>query len=309
MEHDRLEPAFEIKQEKVAHEIEARRERREIAIERGVERVLLHECKALRVVAQRLYHALRQFGGSPRGPVDRHQARVEIGCLDRQPKRPARALKLSRLRVALEVHKKDHVVSGGKRHSAEIEAFEPLQTRPDDQHVRIDADDSRKMRGQDFVEKQAAEHRAREAALADEAGAEALEVEGHELDALAQRARQPVEAGQDVVGLAEEENLALLVRLGLDQGSDRAHCGREERPVRREAIGGSHCVPRSPHFLRPLARSRGPRARGSLTGSTARANSEHNSSGVRGLRANGFDPERPRQAREPGVMRNSRHYT
>src|ERR1700733_7092475 len=43
MQHDRLEPAFEVEQEKVAHEIKARRKGREIAFERGVERVLLHE--------------------------------------------------------------------------------------------------------------------------------------------------------------------------------------------------------------------------------------------------------------------------
>ena len=54
MQHDRLEPPFEVKQEKIAHEIEARRERREIALERGVERVLLHERIALGLVAKRL---------------------------------------------------------------------------------------------------------------------------------------------------------------------------------------------------------------------------------------------------------------
>ena len=49
-----------------------------------------------------------------------------------------------------------------------------------------------------------------------------------------------------VVRLAEEENLALDVRFSLDQRSDRAHRRREERAVRREAIGGSHGPPVRP---------------------------------------------------------------
>ena len=59
--------------------------------------------------------------------------------------------------------------------------------------------------------------------------------------------------GAHVVRLADQENLALHVRLGLDQGRDRAHSRRKERAVRREAIGGSHRVPVRPRW--PLARS------------------------------------------------------
>src|SRR6202042_5170 len=66
MQHDRLDPAFEIEQEKVAHEVEARRKGRETPFERCVERVLLHERIAFRVVAQRLHHALGQLLGPPR---------------------------------------------------------------------------------------------------------------------------------------------------------------------------------------------------------------------------------------------------
>ena len=50
-----------------------------------------------------------------------------------------------------------------------------------------------------LVEEQAAEHRARKAAFAGEAGVVVREVEGHELDALAQGRRQLVEAGGNVV--------------------------------------------------------------------------------------------------------------
>ena len=73
------------------------------------------------------------------------------------------------------------------------------------------------MRGQDVVEKQAAEHSAGKAAFAGELRVEAREVEGHELDALAQRRRQLVEARRHVVRLANEKYLALDVRFGLDQ--------------------------------------------------------------------------------------------
>ncbi len=100
------------------------------------------------------------------------------------------------------------------------------------------------MRRQDLGEEQAAEHRAREPALAGEAPVVGREVEGEEGDALASARRQPVEPGRHVLGLADEENLGALVRLGLDQRDDRAHCGRKERTVRRKAEGCAQEVPR-----------------------------------------------------------------
>ena len=244
MQHDRLEPAFEVEQEKVAHEIEARRQRREIAFERGVERVLLHERIALRLVAQRLGHALRQLLGPPRGAVDRHEPGVEVGRIERKPERAARALELARQRVALEVHEKDHVISGGERLVPEIEALEPLEARADDQHVGIDGDDPLEHDAGRISSRNRRRNTAREKRpLPARFGVEAREVEGHELDALAQGRRQLVEAGRHVVRLADEENLALDVGFGLDQGRDRAHSRRKERAVRREAIGGSHGPP------------------------------------------------------------------
>src|SRR5580692_9438429 len=206
MQNDRLETAFEVEQEKVAHEIEARRERRKISSERRVERVLLHERIAFRLVAQRLGHALRQLLGPPRGPIDRHESGVEVGRVERKAKRTARTLELARQRITLEVHEKDHVISGGERLVPEIEAFEALQAGADDQHVGIDGDDPFEMTRQDLIKKQTAEHRAGKAALAGELGVEALKVEGHELDALAQRRRQLVEARRHVVRLAYQEN-------------------------------------------------------------------------------------------------------
>ncbi len=96
------------------------------------------------------------------------------------------------------------------------------------------------MSRQDVVEKEAAEHRARKASLAGEVQVEAREVEGHERDALAQRGGQRVEARRHVVRLANQENLALDVGLGLDHGRDRAQSRRKESAVRRKAVGGSH---------------------------------------------------------------------
>src|SRR5258707_14725608 len=107
MQNDRLERTFEVKQEKVAHEIEARREGREIAFEHGVERILLHERIAPRLVAKRFRHALRQLLGTPRRAVDRHESGVEVRRVDRKAERLTRALELPRQRVALEVHEKD----------------------------------------------------------------------------------------------------------------------------------------------------------------------------------------------------------
>src|ERR1700734_3986946 len=124
MQNDRLETAFEVEQEKVTHEIEARRERRKISSQRRVERVLLHERVALRLVAKRPGHALGQLLGPPRGPVDRHEPGVEIRRIEGKPERAARTLELARQRVALEVHEKDHVVSGGERMPPGVEAFE-----------------------------------------------------------------------------------------------------------------------------------------------------------------------------------------
>src|SRR3984885_12332283 len=242
MQHDRLEPAFEVEQEKVAHEIEARREGHEIALERRVERILLHERIAPWRVAKRFRHALRQLLGPPRRAVDRHEASVEVGRVERKAKRAARSLKLTRQRVAFEVHEEDHVVSGGERPSAEVEIFELLESWSDDQHVRIDGDDPLKMSGQDFVKEQAAEHRTGKAPFAGELGVEAQEVESHELDAIAQWRQQPVETRRHVVWLAYEKNLALYVWFGLHHGCDRAHSRRKERPVRRETISGSHGV-------------------------------------------------------------------
>ena len=160
MEHDRLDPALEVEEEEVAHEIEPRRQRREIAFERRVERVLLVEGKPLGRVAKRSRHLLGERAAAPFGAVDRHQAGVEIGRVERKPERAAGALEPPRQRVALEVHVKDHVIGGGERPAAEIEALEPLEARADDEHVGIDRDDALEARGQDFVKKQAAKHRA-----------------------------------------------------------------------------------------------------------------------------------------------------
>ena len=52
-----------------------------------------------------------------------------------------------------------------------------------------------------------------------------------------------VETRRHVVRLADEEDFALPLRLRFDHGSDRAQSRRKERPIRREAIGGSHGPP------------------------------------------------------------------
>ena len=140
---------------------------------------------------------------------------------------------------------------------AEIEAFELLEAGADNEHVGIDRDDPLKARRQDFVEKQAAEDGAREAASAGEVGVEAGEVEGEELDAIAQSRRQIIEARRNIVRRADEKNLAPNARFGLDEGSNRAHRRRKKRAVRREAIGGSHAVsPYQRAWPRSLARQR-----------------------------------------------------
>src|SRR5271155_457587 len=99
MKHDRLDYSLEVEQEEVAHEIEARRQRREIAFERRVERILLVEREAFGRVAERSRHPLRERAPAPFGAVDRHQAGVEIGGVERKAERAARSLELSRQRV------------------------------------------------------------------------------------------------------------------------------------------------------------------------------------------------------------------
>src|SRR4029077_4735631 len=109
----------------------------------------------------------------PRGAVDRHESSIEVRCIERKAKRAARALKLTREDVALEVHQKDHVVSRGERPSSKLETFEALEAGADNQHVGIDGDDPLEMSGQDIVEKQATEHCAGKAASPREISVEA----------------------------------------------------------------------------------------------------------------------------------------
>jgi hypothetical protein len=186
---------------------------------------------------------------APFGAVDRHQAGIEIGGVECKPERAAGSLELSRQRVALEVHVKDHVIGGGQGPSAQIEAFEPLEARAGDEHVGIDRDDALEAGRQNLVEKEAAKDGARKAPARPQIFIEAGEVDFEELDALAQGSREPVEAPRHVARLADEDDLVAPVRLGFDQRSDGAQSRGKERAVRREAIGGSHQLPSSwPRF-------------------------------------------------------------
>ena len=53
-------------------------------------------------------------------------------------------------------------------------------------------------------------------------------------------AGEPVEAGRDIVRLADEEDVALAVRLGLDERRDGPDRRRKKGAVGRETIGGPH---------------------------------------------------------------------
>ena len=149
-------------------------------------------------------------------------------------------LEPARERVALEVHEKDHVVGGGERPAGEIEAREPREAGADDEHVGIDRDDALEARGQDLVEKQPAKDGARKAPARLQVFVEAREVDREELDAIAQRTRELVEARRHVARLADERDLEALVRFGLDERGDGPDRRRKERAVRREAIDGAH---------------------------------------------------------------------
>ena len=79
MLHDRVQFLLEIEQEEIAHEIVARRQRREAAGESDVERALLHEFEAARRSRRACAARARQLLRTPLGAVDRHQPRIEIG--------------------------------------------------------------------------------------------------------------------------------------------------------------------------------------------------------------------------------------
>ncbi len=240
VKNDGLDPPLEVEEEEVPHEIETRRERREEALERGVERVLLHEGIARRVVAKRPRHPLGHPLGPPRLAVDRHQARVEIGRVERHAERAARRLELPRQRVALEVHEKDHVIGGRERAPAEVEIREARETGAHGQHVGIDGHDPLELGRQDLVEEQPAENRAGEAALGRQLPVVNREVEGLERDALAQSPRQLLVAGRHVLGLANQHDCMGKIGLGIEHRGDGANRRRKETAVRRQAIGGAH---------------------------------------------------------------------
>src|SRR5208337_1929669 len=158
-------------------------------------------------------------------------------------------LEAARQGVALEVHEKDHVVGGGERLACEIEVREPRETRADDEHVGIDRHDPLEAGGQNLVEKQPAKDGPRKAPARlqapIQAPIEAGEVDGEEFDAIAQWAREPVEAERDVAGLADKKDLMTRFWFRLDERGDGSDRRREECSVGREAIGGSHPVPPS----------------------------------------------------------------
>src|SRR5579885_1638331 len=106
MQHDRRECRFEIKKKKIAHEIIARRQRREAAGDDLIEGALFEKRIELGRAPPGVDCPPAEFPIGPLVAVDRQYASVEIGRLQAEAKRGAIGLELPRKLVLSEIHQK-----------------------------------------------------------------------------------------------------------------------------------------------------------------------------------------------------------